>query len=370
MAELVGLAMPGGPAFVDALRRTWDDGDAALPIDPRLPGPARDRLVIEMAPGVIIDDSADRRSIAGGRPVEAGDALVVATSGTSGEPKGVVLTHAAVDASARATSARLQVDPDRDRWLACLPLSHVGGLSVVTRALVTGTPLEVLPRFDTDKVMAAARAGATLVSLVATALARIDPGAFRTVLLGGARPPAAVPGNVVSTYGMTETGSGIVYDGRPLDGAEVRLDGAGVIEVRGPMLLRAYRDGTEPTDQDGWFSTGDVGRWAGDQLVVDGRRDDLIISGGENVWPGPVEAVLGVRSDIIEVAVTGRDDREWGQRVVAHLVVTDPAAPPSLDDLRTTVTEQLPLWHAPKEIVLHTALPRLGSGKISRADLR
>src|SRR5947209_6837892 len=135
--RLVPLRLPGGPDFVDALRRAWDDGDAILPVDTRLSDRAADRLLSSMR----VDD-----------PVEEGDALVVATSGTSGEPKGVVLTHDAMLASALATSARLRVDSARDRWLACLPLAHVGGLSVVTRALLTQTPLTVQDGFDAAAV--------------------------------------------------------------------------------------------------------------------------------------------------------------------------------------------------------------------------
>ena len=171
---------------------------------------------------------------------------VVATSGSTGEPKGVVLTHDAVRASALATNQRLGVTA-ADHWLACLPLSHVGGLSVVTRALVTGTALTVLPGFDAATVTAAAGRGASLVSLVATALARIDPTIFRRILLGGSAPPPVIPPNAVATYGSTETGSGVVYDGVPLDGVEVRIDGDGEIRVRGPMLLRCYRDEKLPT---------------------------------------------------------------------------------------------------------------------------
>ena len=158
-----------------------------------------------------------------GAEVEDGDALVVATSGSTGRPKGVVLTHTAVAASAQATSVALDV-VDEDHWLACLPLSHVGGLSVVTRALLTSTALTVLPRFDVAEVIRAADAGATLVSLVPTALKRIEPSRFRRVVLGGTRPPQHLPVNAVTTYGMTETGSGVVYDGRPLDGVEVRRE--------------------------------------------------------------------------------------------------------------------------------------------------
>ncbi|MFA9565189.1 MAG: AMP-binding protein, partial [Acidimicrobiales bacterium] len=135
MNRLVALAMPAGEEFVTELRRSWDRGDAVLPVDPRLPAPARDRLLDALRPDRVVELGASHRR-AGGQPVEPGDALVVATSGTTGDPKGVVLTHDAVAASARATSERLSSDPSRDRWLACLPLAHVGGLSVITRALV------------------------------------------------------------------------------------------------------------------------------------------------------------------------------------------------------------------------------------------
>jgi len=353
--RLVPIDVPGGPNFVDTLRRVWDDGDAALPIDPRLPRAA-------------VDSSLDAMRL--DEPVEDGDAVVIATSGTTGAPKGVVLTHHALRASAIATSTRLDVDPARDTWLACLPLAHVGGLSVVTRAIVTNTPLVVHAGFDAEAVQAAAADGATLVSLVATALRRIEPAVFRVVVLGGAAPPAGLPPNVVTTYGMTETGSGVVYDGVPLDGVDVEIDATtGEIAVRGPMLLRCYRDGTDPIDAAGWFRTGDVGRMDGGRLQVAGRLDDVIITGGENVWPDRVEAVLAALPSVSEVAVIGRDDDEWGQRVVAVVVPVDPAAPPTLDELRSTVKEQLGAWAAPREIELAESLPRTALGKIRRGEL-
>ncbi len=341
----------------------WDRGDAAFPLDQRLPPVAKAAALAAMAPATAIDASGDETSLGGGAAVEPGDALVVATSGASGVPKGVVLTHDAVAASARATNARLGVSVD-DHWLACLPLAHVGGLSVVTRALAGGTRLTVLPGFDPVSVMAV---GATLVSLVATILPRIDPARFRTIVLGGAQPPAGLPANVVTTYGMTETGSGVVYDGRPLDGVDVRIDGDGEIRVRGPMLLRAYRDGTVPL-QHGWFATGDLGRWdAAGRLVVDGRRSDLIISGGENVWPEPVEAVLRRHLGVADVAVSGEPDAEWGQAVTAYVVPAGDA--PSLDELRDTVKQELPPHCAPRRLVVVTAIPRTALGKIRRADV-
>jgi o-succinylbenzoate---CoA ligase len=367
MAELVALMGPGGPGWVARLQQIWDAGDAVLPVDPRLPDIARDRLLDVLAPTSVVDEGGHRTRRHQGREVEPGDALVVATSGTTGDPKGVVLTHAAVEASARATSVRLGVDPDRHRWLACLPLSHVGGLSVVTRALITGTPYEVHPGFDASAVEQAAERGATHVSLVATALRRIDPSRFTTIVLGGAAPPPDRPSNCVATYGMTETGSGIVYDGTPLDGVDLRIVDH-QIEVRGPMLLRAYRDGTVPIGAGGWFRTGDLGELdaATGQLTVHGRAGDLIITGGENVWPTPVEQAIASHPQVAEVAVVGRADPDWGQRVVAVVVPVDASAPPSLDEVRAWVKDRLPAFAAPRELALVDALPTTSLGKVIR----
>ena len=364
MHRLVALTLPGGPDFVTALRRTWDDGDAAFVLDARLPAPATRRVLDAIAPALLRTSTGDE-TLPGSRPVEPGDALVVATSGTSGEPKGVVLTHAAVVTSAHATSARIGVRDD-DHWLACLPLAHVGGLAVVTRALALGTPLTVLPGFDPDAVAASP---ATLVSLVATAVARVDPTRFRVIVLGGASPPQNRPANCVTTYGMTETGSGVVYDGLPLDGVEVRLGRDGEIHLRGPMLLRAYRDGTDPKDAAGWLPTGDLGTWDGQRLVVHGRRGDMIITGGENVWPDAVERALADMPGVAELAVAGRPDAEWGARVVAFVVPADRAAPPTLDDLRAQVKKSLPAFCAPRQLVLVDSLPRTNLGKVRRSAL-
>lgn len=371
MSELVALALPGGPAFVAALQRIWERGDAAFPLDLRLPRPAREAALAAVGATRLLGPDGHEGPLAAGWPARSGDALVVATSGTTGTPRGVVLTHDAVAASAHATSAWLEVDPRTDRWLACLPLSHVGGLSVVTRALLTGTPLTILPGFDAGAVEEAAAAGATLVSLVPTTLARIDPTRFRRVLVGGASPPERPAPNVVTTYGLTETGSGVVYDGRPLAGVEVDLRADGEVAVRGPMLLRAYRDGVDPKTPDGWLRTGDVGAWDPlGRLVVHGRRGEMIVTGGEKVWPAPVEAVLAGVPGVAEVAVAGRPDREWGQRVVAF-VVPDRAAspPPDLAQLRAAVKERLPAYAAPRELVVVANLPRTALGKVRRDHL-
>jgi O-succinylbenzoic acid--CoA ligase len=367
--ELVAVAVPGGPAFVQVLQRVWDRGDALLPIDPRLPGPAVDQLLEAMAPSRVIDPHGDETHRTGGRPIEDGDALVVPTSGSTGSPKGVVHTHDSVAASAAATSARLGVDPTRDRWLCCLPLAHVAGLSVVTRAIHTGTPVEVHPAFDAAAVTDAARRGATLSTVVPTALARFDPRLFRRLVVGGSAPPALLPPNAVVSYGMTETGSAFVYDGVALDGAEVRITD-GEIEVRGPMLLRAYRDGSDPKDAEGWLATNDAGEWGDDgRLVVHGRRGDLIITGGENVWPNAVERVLARHPAVAEVAVVGRDHPEWGQQVVAVVVASPAAAPPTLEELRTHVKRELPAFAAPRSLELLDSLPRTLLGKVERHAL-
>jgi len=348
-----------GRTFVDALRRAWDDGDAVLPVDPRVPTATADAVV---------------RALRAGEPVEDGVALVVPTSGTTGVPKGVQLTHANVAASAEATSSFLGVDPARHRWLACLPLAHVGGLSVVTRAWHTGTPLEVHDGFDAAAVDAAARAGCTHVSLVATALERIDASAWERIVLGGSAPPAGRPPNCVATYGLTETGSGVVYDGVALPGVDVRIGGPegadGEILLRGPMVATTYRDGSPVVDADGWLHTGDLGRLDGDVLTVHGRRGDMIISGGENVHPDPVEARLRAHPAIADAAVVGRPDPEWGQRVVAVVELAHGAEAPSLEELRDWVREVLPPWSAPKELEVRAALPRTALGKVRRTELR
>jgi O-succinylbenzoic acid--CoA ligase len=214
-----------------------------------------------------------------------------------------------------------------------------------------------------------------LVSLVATALARTDASGYRVVLLGGASPPGTLPTNVVTTYGLTETGSGVVYDGRPLEGVEVLVgDGRtgqdGEVLVRGPMMLRCYRDGSDPRLPGGWLPTGDGGRVEPDgSLAVFGRMAEVMVTGGEKVWPAPVEAVLGGHPGVAEVAVWKRPDPEWGDRVVAWVVPEDQARPPGLDDLRHRVASQLAGWAAPRELVVVSSLPRTPSGKVRRSDL-
>ena len=394
MRRLIAIALPGGPGFVEELRQAWDDGDAVLPIDLRLAPPARARLLESLRPARLIGPDHAVAELPGARPVEEGDALVMATSGTTGEPKGVVLTHDAVAASARATSLRLGVDAGRDAWWACLPLSHIGGLSVVTRSLLGDVRCEVVAGFSEEGAVRALSHGATLTSLVPTALRRLDPGVgagFRRIVLGGQAPPAALPSNVVATYGMTETGSGLVYGGHAIEGAAVRLVG-GEVHVRGPMLFRCYRDGRDPKDSEGWFATGDAGALLGDgRLVVHGRLGDMIISGGENIWPAAVEAVMAGHPALSDVAVAGVADLEWGERVVAYVVLAsgdrvlgdpergrlagagrvlgDPERGRLLAELRELVAAEIASYAAPREIVIVDAIPRTALGKVRRDRL-
>lgn len=365
MRRLVALAIGGGDRFVTELQRAWDAGDAVLPVDQRLPAPAQESLIERMGASVVVDATSRHRR-RGGWDVEAGDALVMATSGSTGDPKGAVLTHAAIEANAMATSSALAVDPSTDRWLACLSLAHVGGLAVVVRALLTDTPLEVRNGFDATAVEAAAREGATLTSLVPTALARINPAAFRAILLGGSAMPPERPPNTVATYGMTETFSGVIYEGWPLEGVELRT-ADGEVQLRCPMLLRCYRDNSDPRTNDGWFPTGDAGALSDEgQLSVFGRVDDMITTGAEKVWPVAIERVLADLPDIAEVAVVGRPDPEWGQAVTAVVVPTNPAQPPSLEALRDAVKEELPAYCAPQAIELVNELPQTPLGKTQR----
>ena len=368
MPHLVALDFPSGDAFVSALREVWDAGDAALPVDQRLPEPARRAMLERMRPTHIWSASG-RHLISDGLEVESGDALVVPTSGTSGEPKGVVLTMAAVRAAAVITSDALEASIDADRWLLCLPVAHMGGLSVVTRSLITGVPMFTLPRFDRRAVEAAAGRGATLVSLVPAALAGLDAGRFRKILLGGSAMPADRPSNTVATYGLTETAGGVVYDGVPLPGVEIRIED-GEVHLRGPTLLRAYRSGVDPRTPDGWLPTGDLGELAADgALTVHGRRDELIVTGGNNVFPGPVEAALATHRQVAEVAVVGRPDERWGTAVTAVVVPTDPGEPPTLEVVRGWAKAQLPFYAAPTRLEVVEALPRSVIGKVLRRQL-
>jgi O-succinylbenzoic acid--CoA ligase len=361
--RLVALALPPGEEFIAALEAAWVRGDAVLPIDPLAPEPVTSALLAEMRPDVPIDDDV---------------ALVIPTSGSTGTPKGAQLSRDALAASARATHERIGREPG-DRWLSCLPWQHIGGIQVMLRARLLGIPLVVHERFNVDRVAAA---DATLTSLVPTQLSRlldagVDLSRFRVILLGGAAAPpallaraAAADAHVVTTYGMSETSGGCVYDGWPLDGVELRTAIDGRIEIRGPMLMSGYRlrpDLDAAVFHDGWLVTADIGERSPDgRWHVVGRADDVIITGGENVSTDAVSAVLAGHPDLTDVAVAGVDDPDWGQRVVAVVVLRDPAVVPSLEDLRGWCGDRLPAAARPHGLVVVAAIPRLASGKPDR----
>ncbi|MEY4873408.1 MAG: 2-succinylbenzoate--CoA ligase [Actinomycetota bacterium] len=366
MARLIALDMPASKTFVDLVQRAWSNGDAVLPIDQRLPLVSKKLLMDKLAPSEIIDASFTTSSLPNGRPMQDGDALVIASSGSTGSPKGIIHTHSSIIAGAKASASRLQLSSS-DHWLVCIPVSHVGGFSVVARALHTGAVLTLHPAFDVAAVQEAAKNGATHTSLVATALSRIDTSLFKSILLGGSSAPANLPSNVITTYGMTETGGGVVYNGQPLDNVEIKIVD-GEILLRCPMLMRAFRDDQVNPLEDGWYATGDIGEILDDgKLSVHGRQTDLIITGGENVWPSVVENSLASHPIVNQVVVRGMPDTTWGQRVVAYVVLNDSRQTSEvklLSDLREHVKQTLPAFCAPQQIVVLTEIPRTSLGKV------
>jgi O-succinylbenzoic acid--CoA ligase len=347
-----------GSTFAAALDEAWAAGDAVLPLDPAAGPTARDAVLEAMRPDL---------------PVDPGTALVITTSGSTGTPKGVVLSHAALKASARSSAERIGVAAD-DVWLSCLPWHHIAGLQVLLRARRAGARLVVPEGFDVARF--AQERDATLVSLVPTQLTRLlDAGVpfdhYRAVLLGGAAAPAGlldraraagVP--VVTTYGMTETCGGCVYDGEPLDDVDVRIGADGVVELRGPMLTSGYRLDPVRTAEalvDGWFRTADLGEWDGTRLVLRGRHDDVIVTGGENVDAGAVTDALVMHPAVADALVIGVPDEQWGSRVVA--IVVPATDPPSLDELRAWVRDRLGAAAAPRQALVVSELPMLVTGK-------
>ena len=372
MARLVALDMPASVMFVEQVQRAWSNGDAVLPIDQRLPQAGKKLLLDAMAPSEVIDASATSSSLSNGRPLQEGDALVIASSGSTGSPKGVIHTHSSLLAGAQASASRLQLTAD-DHWLVCIPVSHVGGFSVITRALHTGAALTLHPSFDATAIQEASTHGVTHTSLVATALSRIDTSLFRTILLGGSSAPNNLPSNVITTYGMTETGGGVVYNGMPLDNVEAKIV-EGEIHLRCPMLMRAYRDDQAMIPNDGWYSTGDMGAINDRGTVsVYGRKTDMIITGGENVWPSVVENSLTSHSVVKEVVVRGAPDATWGQRVVAYVVLNDSLDASDatlLSNLREHVKQTLPAFCAPQQVIVLTQIPRTSLGKVDLQALQ
>lgn len=320
---------------------------------------------------------------------EIGDAIavVLSTSGTTGIPKGALLTAKALAASAEATHHRLG---GPGRWLLALPAYHVAGFQVLVRSVVAGTePVAVPATFDERELVAAVAAlgtGRRYASLVAAQLDRAlrDPHATQAlaeldaVLIGGGPMPAGVAERasaagvpVVRTYGMSETAGGCVYDGQPLDGVGVKVDAGGRISLGGPTVAAGYRNPAvpDPFAEPGWFRTDDIG--AVDDsgvLTVLGRVDDAISTGGLTVLPGLVEAALATHPAVAECAVFGVTDERLGQRVVAA-VVLERDATITLAQVRSHVTETLPPTAAPRQLHVVDALPRRGIGKVDRRAL-
>ncbi len=394
-----------GPRLVELLAAALDgSGPAVLPLDAGLPAARLNDLLMTFAPDTVEVPDGETTARSGlGKRVAEGTAVIIGTSGSTGTPKGVELSAAALLYSARASLARVGARPG-ERWLCCLPGTYIAGIQVLVRSLVGGTEPVLAERADAETVAAS---GCAHVSLVPTQLRRLlsvdgidistPLAGFSSVLLGGAAAApslleaargAGVP--VVTTYGMTETCGGCVYDGRPLDGVRVAIrdeddprapaagDGTGRIWIGGPVLFSGYRSGgrgslgekVSPQD-DTPFRTGDVGRLdAEGRLTVAGRADDVINTGGHKVIPGEVAAAIESCPGVRDVAVVGQPDPEWGERVIAVVVAADPSDPPPLELLRLHVRERLPRYAAPSRVVMTDVIPMLPSGKHDIARLK
>lgn len=330
-----------------------------------------------------------------GRPLERDDvALVVPTSGSTGEPKGAMLTADALQHSAAATHERIG---GPGQWVLALPVTHVAGVAVLVRSLLARTRPEVVDLYGGFDVAAFVAATGRLApgqrrysALVPTQLARLlasggDATAalrsYDAVLIGGAaltdglRERATDSGvRLVTTYGMSETCGGCVYDGWPLDGVAVSVREDGRVLLAGPVVFSGYRlrpDLTAEALVGGRYVTQDIGRLASDgRLEVRGRADDMLVSGGENVPAGLVERVLGEHPAVAGVAVVGVPDTEWGQRVVAVVQAAIASSPPTLEDLRSYASAALAPAALPRELVVVGLLPMLASGKPDKAAVR
>jgi len=362
--------------LLDPLRSALDGtGPALLPLDAADPRLAA--LLGSYEPDQVTDGDGDVTRRYGGKGVAEDTAVIVSTSGSTGAPKGVELSAAALSYSARASLARIGARPG-ERWLCCLPGNHVAGLQVLIRSIVSGTE----PVFREDE------GGYAHVSLVPTQLRRLlDAGAplagLRTILLGGAA--AAAPllaaareagARVVTTYGMSETCGGCVYDGYPLDGVSVEVTGAeGRLMIDGPVLFSGYTgypaQPRQPAGRPAPFVTSDLGYVHKSGFVeVRGRADDVINTGGYKVVPGEVARALENCPAVRDAVVVGRPDPEWGERVVAIVVPADRRDPPDVKLLRTHVEGLLPRYAFPSEVVLVDSIPLLASGKPDLARLR
>ena len=374
--DRVALALPG-PELVVGLHACTLIGAVALPIDLRLQ--ATERAARLAGAALVLDEAieGDARSVAPRN--HAGDeiATVMFTSGTTAGPKEVALSYDNWLWNAIGSAFALGLDRD-ERWLCPMPLAHVGGLSIQIRSAIYGTTVLHHDRFETAAVLDALmdrERRVTLVSLVPTMLGRLlDAGLLRPPTLrralvgGGPIPPALVTRaresgvNVAPSYGMTEACSQIATDGRPLLGVEVMLGPDGEVLVAGKTVA------TGALGSDGWLHSGDLGSFddAG-RLVISGRIAETIISGGENVAPAEVEGVLVEHPAVADAAVFGRPDLEWGEAVIAKVVLREAVEP---EALRDHCAARLAPFKVPKKIELVGRLPRGATGKLLRRELR
>ncbi|MCA0146002.1 o-succinylbenzoate--CoA ligase [Blastococcus sp. LR1] len=361
--------------LVPAAELSDDDVRAALDGE-------RPLAVLPAGPPAVVD--AARAVLRSDEPLEPGTDLVVVTSGSTGGGRGVLLSADALRASGSATLDRIG---GPGSWLLALPVSAIAGLQVICRALLAGRTPTRLTGTLTEAVARMPDGDRRYTSMVPTQLRRwldTEPDALRAfdaILVGGAATDPAVLDRaraegvaVVTTYGMTETAGGCVYDGRPLDGVRVQIadgpagPGGGGVELAGPTLAHGYRgdpEGTAAAFADGWFRTRDAGTLEDGRLTVHGRLDDVVISGGVNVAPAAVEAVLREHPAVADAVVFGRTDPEWGQRVVAA-VVPATGSTPELTELRAWTADRLGAAAALRELHLVEAVPTLHTGKPDR----
>lgn len=305
--------------------------------------------------------------------------LVLSTSGSSGEPKRVRLSHSALAASVAATASRLG---GPGQWLLDLPVDRVAGLQVLLRSIAAGTEPIIAAEYESpDAAMAALDGDRAYTALVPTQLHRLAGSGrlsllrrFDAVLVGGTaitsellRQAADEGVRVVRTYGMTETGGGCVYEGLPLDGVGVRIDVDGRVHLAGPMLFDGYDGDPTATARSlvgGWFRTDDLGRLDDDgRLVVLGRIDDVVVSGGVNVPLPAVTDALQRVPGVTDALAVGVQDAEWGAVVIACVVAGEA---PALDEVRDQVATWLPRAWAPRAVVRLAAMPMLAGGKVDR----
>ncbi|MBA2553605.1 MAG: AMP-binding protein [Geodermatophilaceae bacterium] len=371
---LHALVLPPGPQLLEAVAAAIDGGPAVLPLDPAASPAVRTRQLDQFRPHALVDGDGVH-PLAGAADLDPDVAVVIGTSGSTGTPKGAQLSAAALLHSADATLARLDATP-MQRWLCCLPTHNIAGIQVLVRSLVAGSTPEIAP----FTLAALGASSADFVSVVPTMLYRaleagVDLTRFQTILVGGDAMPlslhkrATVAGaRVVTTYGMSETGGGAVYDGVPLDGVRVAVDPDERIRLAGPVLASGYRLDpglTATAFVDGWHVTQDAGQLGHDgRLHVLGRLDDIVISGGVNVSMVVVAAALTAHPSVAQAAAYARPDAEWGHRIVA--VVVPRREPPTLDVLRSFVSAAAGAAAAPRELVLVEELPTLPGGKLDR----